>query len=130
MNLRITCNETNTIICDESVTVDVVCKLGAKTVDYLYTLGARYVPFTFFGHGVATYKKGDEQDAELGYKVARKKAIRQAYKYIENFINDLLNFLEENYENAFKSFLEICGRTEQQTMDIIELTKEEEVKGN
>lgn len=129
MNLKMTCWETNTILCDTSATVDVKCVLGAKTVDYLCRMGGKPIS-EFYGHGVATYKEGDEKDVELGYKVARRKAIRQAYKYVENYLNDLLNQMENNYNEVFNNFLSMWNRVEELTDEIVDLTRDEEVEGN
>lgn len=127
MNLKMTCWEIGNILCDDSVTVTVKCVLNAKTVDYLQSLGGKPV-YEFYGTGHARYKEGDEQNLELGYQVARKKAIRQAYKRVENYLNDLLNQYESNYNSIFENFLSTWSRVEKLTDEIVELTRDDKVE--
>ena len=129
MKIKMYCKETHNILCDTSVTVDVVCNLSGKTIDYLDRLGAPLpIRDTFYGHGVATYKEGDINDIELAYKVAKKKAIRQAYKFVENYLLEQAIRLKENFERLIVNTIDVGARVSELTNDIVDLTLDDVVK--
>ena len=59
------------------------------------TATGKYSPIPDHFVGVARFKDGDSYDVEMGKKIARAKALRQANKIMGNYMNDMLIAIQQ-----------------------------------
>lgn len=74
--------------------------------------------------GVAKYKAGDKHDVEMAKAIARKKAMRSAYKAIKNYNTFLFDYFQKRMNEWEAHIASMSNQALQMTREIKSLTED------